>query len=77
MGPARRNLDGWRVRVDADSVEHGERGIPEIIASCGAGLVACEPLAADLESAFLALTRSEPPAAVPAIPAATMTEDRS
>jgi hypothetical protein len=29
-----------------------------VIATCGAGQVACEPAAADLESAFLALTGS-------------------
>ncbi len=44
------------IRVDADSLEAGERGIPAVIASCGARQVSCEPLAADLESAFLALT---------------------
>jgi ABC-2 type transport system ATP-binding protein len=49
-------LDDERIRVDADSIEHGERGIPEVVASCRARLVACEPLAADLEAAFLALT---------------------
>jgi hypothetical protein len=27
-----------------------------VIAACGAGQVSCEPAAADLESAFLALT---------------------
>jgi ABC-2 type transport system ATP-binding protein len=49
-------LDSDRIRVEADSVRHGEDGIPQVVASCHAGLVACEPLAADLESAFLALT---------------------
>jgi ABC-2 type transport system ATP-binding protein len=44
------------IRVDAVSFEAGERGIPAVIASCGARQVACEPVAADLESAFLALT---------------------
>ena len=44
------------VRVDATSVEAGERGIPAILAACGARQVSCEPRAADLESAFLALT---------------------
>jgi ABC-2 type transport system ATP-binding protein len=53
-------LDGDRIGVEADSVRHGEEGIPRVIASCGAGLVACEPMAADLESAFLALTRTPP-----------------
>jgi ABC-2 type transport system ATP-binding protein len=48
-----------RLRVDADTLEHGERGIPEVLASCRARLVSCEPLAADLEAAFLALTRTE------------------
>jgi ABC-2 type transport system ATP-binding protein len=52
-------MDEERIRVDADSIEHGERGIPEILASCRARLVACEPLAADLEAAFLALTGRE------------------
>ncbi|GAA3344941.1 hypothetical protein GCM10020358_50130 [Amorphoplanes nipponensis] len=49
-------LDGARIRVEADTVRHGEYGIPEVVASCRAGLVSCEPVAADLESAFLALT---------------------
>jgi ABC-2 type transport system ATP-binding protein len=53
-------VDGDRIRVDADTVSHGEQGIPQVLASCRAGLVACEPLAADLESAFLALTRTLP-----------------
>jgi len=44
------------VRVDATSVEAGERGIPAVLAACGARQVSCEPRAADLESAFLALT---------------------
>jgi len=44
------------IRVDAVSFEAGERGIPAVIAGCGARQVACEPVAADLESAFLALT---------------------
>lgn len=44
------------VRVDARSLEAGERGIPEVVAACRARLVACEPLAADLETAFLNLT---------------------
>ena len=42
--------------VDATSLEAGERGIPAVIAACGARQVSCEPAAADLESAFLALT---------------------
>ena len=44
------------IRVDAVSVAAGERGIPAVIASCDARQVSCEPAAADLESAFLALT---------------------
>ena len=52
-------LDEERIRVDADSIEHGERGSPAVLASCRARMVACEPLAADLEAAFLALTGRE------------------
>jgi ABC-2 type transport system ATP-binding protein len=44
------------IRLDATSIEAGERGIPAVVAACGARLVSCEPVAADLESAFLALT---------------------
>ena len=44
------------IRVDATSMEAGERGIPAVIAACGARQVSCEPAAADLETAFLALT---------------------
>jgi ABC-2 type transport system ATP-binding protein len=44
------------IRVDATSIEAGERGIPVVVAACGARQVACEPVAADLETAFLALT---------------------
>jgi len=44
------------LRVDATGIEDGERGIPAVVAACGARQVACEPVAADLESAFLALT---------------------
>jgi ABC-2 type transport system ATP-binding protein len=44
------------LRVDATGIEDGERGIPAMVAACGARQVACEPVAADLESAFLALT---------------------
>ena len=47
------------IRLEATSIAAGERGIPVVLASCGARLVSCEPLAADLESAFLALTGSE------------------
>jgi ABC-2 type transport system ATP-binding protein len=46
------------IRVDATSIDAGEHGIPAVIAACGAGQVSCEPVAADLESAFLALTGS-------------------
>ncbi len=49
-------LGGGLIRVDADSIEEGERGIPAVIASCGARQISAEPAAADLESAFLALT---------------------
>ena len=44
------------IRIDATSIEAGERGIPAVIAACDARQVSCEPAAADLESAFLALT---------------------
>jgi len=44
------------IRVEATTVETGERGIPAVLAECGARQVSCEPRAADLESAFLALT---------------------
>jgi ABC-2 type transport system ATP-binding protein len=44
------------IRVDAQSLEAGERGIPAVISACGARQVSCEPAAADLESAFLTLT---------------------
>jgi ABC-2 type transport system ATP-binding protein len=70
-------LEGERIRVEADTVRHGEQGIPQVIASCGAGLVACEPLAADLESAFLALTRTPPVHTALEAVAATRTEERS
>jgi ABC-2 type transport system ATP-binding protein len=49
-------VGGGLIRVDADSIESGERGLPAVIAACGARQVSCEPVAADLESAFLALT---------------------
>ena len=53
--------DGDRtVRLDATTLEAGERGIPAVLAQVGARLVSCEPLAADLESAFLALTQEVP-----------------
>lgn len=44
------------LEVEAVSMEAGERGIPATIAACGARQVSCEPAAADLETAFLALT---------------------
>jgi ABC-2 type transport system ATP-binding protein len=44
------------LRVDATSIEDGERGIPAVVAACSARQVSCEPAAADLEAAFLALT---------------------
>jgi ABC-2 type transport system ATP-binding protein len=44
------------IRIDAASIEAGERGIPAVVAACGARQVSCEPVAADLEAAFLALT---------------------
>ena len=44
------------ITVHASSLDAGERGIPAAVAACQARLVACEPLSADLESAFLALT---------------------
>jgi ABC-2 type transport system ATP-binding protein len=47
------------IRVDADTMEHGERGIPDVLAACGARLMTCEPREADLEAAFLALTGAE------------------
>jgi ABC-2 type transport system ATP-binding protein len=49
------------LRVDATSIEAGERGIPAVVAACGARQVSCEPADADLESAFLALTAASTP----------------
>jgi len=69
-------LEGDRIRVEADTVRHGEQGIPRVLASCAAGLVACEPLAADLESAFLALTRTLPPDKTPVPAGMTRMEER-
>jgi len=46
------------VRVDGVSMEAGQRGIPVAVVACGERLVSCEPVAADLEAAFLALTNS-------------------
>jgi ABC-2 type transport system ATP-binding protein len=51
------HIGGSELRVDATSLDAGERGIPAALAACDARLVSCEPLAADLESAFLALTK--------------------
>jgi ABC-2 type transport system ATP-binding protein len=51
------------LKVEATSIEDGERGIPAVIAGCGARQVSCEPAAADLESAFLALTGANETAA--------------
>lgn len=45
------------VKIEAISMEAGERGIPALVASCGARLAAMERAGADLESAFLSLTR--------------------
>jgi ABC-2 type transport system ATP-binding protein len=50
---------GGEFRVEAVSLDAGERGIPAALAGCGARLVSCEPLAADLESAFFALTKDQ------------------
>jgi ABC-2 type transport system ATP-binding protein len=47
------------LRIDATTIEAGERGIPAVVAGCAARQVACEPAEADLESAFLALTSAE------------------
>jgi ABC-2 type transport system ATP-binding protein len=47
------------IRVDATSIEAGERGIPALIAGCQARQVSCLPVDADLESAFLALSSTE------------------
>jgi ABC-2 type transport system ATP-binding protein len=44
------------LRIDATTIEAGERGIPAVLASCAARQISCEPTAADLETAFLALT---------------------
>jgi ABC-2 type transport system ATP-binding protein len=69
-------LEGDRIHVEADSVRHGEQGIPRVLASRDAGLVACEPLAADLESAFLALTRTLPTDKTPMPAGMTRMEER-
>ena len=44
------------IKIEATSMAAGERGIPAVVAACGARLVSFEPADADLESAFLALT---------------------
>ena len=44
-------------------MEQGERGIPLAVAACRERLISCEPVAADLEAAFLALT--DAPTALP------------
>jgi ABC-2 type transport system ATP-binding protein len=44
------------IRIEATSIEAGERGVPAVVAGCAARLVSFEPADADLESAFLALT---------------------
>jgi ABC-2 type transport system ATP-binding protein len=44
------------IRIEATSIEAGERGAPAVVAGCAARLVSFEPADADLESAFLALT---------------------
>jgi ABC-2 type transport system ATP-binding protein len=56
--PARvEHLTDGELRIDAISLDAGEHGIPAALAACQARQVSCEPLAADLESAFLALTK--------------------
>jgi ABC-2 type transport system ATP-binding protein len=50
------HLGGSELRIDAISLDAGEHGIPIALAACEARQVSCEPLSADLESAFLALT---------------------
>jgi ABC-2 type transport system ATP-binding protein len=52
-------IDDESLRVDADTLDHGEAEIAGVLASCNARLVSCEPVAADLEAAFLALTAQE------------------
>ncbi len=44
------------LRIEASSMEQGERGIPVALSTCRQRLISCEPVAADLEAAFLALT---------------------
>jgi ABC-2 type transport system ATP-binding protein len=53
------HLGGGELRVDATNLDAGEKGIPATLAACAARQVSCEPLAADLESAFLALTKDD------------------
>lgn len=52
------------ITVEAQTFETGERGIPAVLAGCSARLVSCEPVAADLEAAFLALTRGRQEAGI-------------
>lgn len=56
---AARRAGPAEIEVEADTFEAGERGIPAVLAGCGARLISSEPVAADLESAFLALTRGQ------------------
>jgi ABC-2 type transport system ATP-binding protein len=51
------HLGGSELQIDAVTLDAGEHGIPAALAACGASQVSCEPLSADLESAFLALTK--------------------
>jgi ABC-2 type transport system ATP-binding protein len=44
------------IRIEATGIEAGERGVPAVIAGCGARLVSFDAADADLESAFLAIT---------------------
>jgi ABC-2 type transport system ATP-binding protein len=55
------SLGDQTLQVDAGTLEQGERGIPAVLGRCEARLVSCEPIAADLESAFLALTEEVGP----------------
>jgi ABC-2 type transport system ATP-binding protein len=53
-----RHQDG--LLIEAANLEAGERGIPAVLASTDSRLVSDEPVAADLEAAFLALTGGQP-----------------
>jgi ABC-2 type transport system ATP-binding protein len=55
---AQRHHDG--LLIEAATLQAGERGIPAVLASTDSRLVSFEPLAADLEAAFLALTGGHP-----------------